>query len=76
MVATTPVETLALRREAFERLRVAHPAVEHMLVTILTAHARRLSAGLTEALYCRPRSEYSSVSPTSATSSGAAAREP
>lgn len=50
-LAITPVETFALNREAFERLRVDHPVVEHMLVTILSAHVRRLSDRLTEALY-------------------------
>jgi len=50
-LAITPAETLALNREAFERLRVDHPVVEHMLVTILSAHVRRLSDRLTEALY-------------------------
>jgi CRP-like cAMP-binding protein len=51
VVAMTPVETLALDRATFERLRGDHPAVERMLVTILSAHVRRLSDRLTEALY-------------------------
>jgi CRP/FNR family cyclic AMP-dependent transcriptional regulator len=51
VVAITPVETLVLNRDAFDRLRAEHPAVERMLVTILSAHVRRLSARLTEALY-------------------------
>jgi len=51
VVAITPVETLALDRGAFERLRTEHPVVERMLVTILSVHVRRLSDRLTEALY-------------------------
>lgn len=51
VVAITPVETMALDREAFERLRTEHPVVERMLVTILSAHVRRLTDRLTEALY-------------------------
>jgi CRP/FNR family transcriptional regulator, cyclic AMP receptor protein len=51
VLAITPVETLALNREAFERLCADHPVVEHMLVTILSTHVRRLSDRLTEALY-------------------------
>lgn len=50
-LAITPVQTLALNREAFERLCAEHAVVEHMLVTILSAHVRRLSDRLTEALY-------------------------
>jgi CRP-like cAMP-binding protein len=49
--AVTPVQTLALNRGAFQRLRADHPVVERMLVTILSAHVRRLSDRLTEALY-------------------------
>jgi CRP/FNR family cyclic AMP-dependent transcriptional regulator len=51
VLAITPAETLALNRGAFERLCGEHPVVEHMLVTILSAHVRRLSDRLTEALY-------------------------
>jgi CRP/FNR family cyclic AMP-dependent transcriptional regulator len=51
VIAITPVETLALDRGAFERLRTEHPVVERMLVTILSVHVRRLSDRLTEALY-------------------------
>jgi CRP-like cAMP-binding protein len=51
VVAITPVETLVLDRGAFEHLRTEHPVVERMLVTILSAHIRRLSDRLTEALY-------------------------
>ena len=51
VLAITSVETLALDRGTFERLRIDHPVVEHVLVTILSAHVRRLSARLTEALY-------------------------
>src|SRR5918994_1507688 len=51
VVAITPVETLALDRGAFERLRTEHPVVERILVTILSVHVRRLSDRLTEALY-------------------------
>lgn len=51
VLAITPVKTLALNREAFDRLCAEHPVVEHVLVTILSAHVRRLSDRLTEALY-------------------------
>jgi CRP-like cAMP-binding protein len=51
VVAITPVETLALDRDEFERLRTEHPVVERMLATILSVHVQRLSDRLTEALY-------------------------
>jgi CRP-like cAMP-binding protein len=53
VLAITPVQTLALNREVFDRLCAEHPVVEHILVTILSAHVRRLSDRLTEALYVR-----------------------
>jgi CRP-like cAMP-binding protein len=51
VVALEDVETMMLRREQFELLRTRHPAVERMLVEILAARVRRLSAHLVEALY-------------------------
>jgi CRP-like cAMP-binding protein len=51
VVALEDTETLALRREQFERLRVQHPGIDRMLVEILAARVRRLSAHLIEALY-------------------------
>jgi CRP/FNR family transcriptional regulator, cyclic AMP receptor protein len=44
-------ETLALRRDAFERLRAAHPVVERVLVAVLADQVRRLSERLVEALW-------------------------
>jgi CRP-like cAMP-binding protein len=51
VVALEDTETLALRREQFERVRTRHPGVDRMLVEILAARVRRLSAHLVEALY-------------------------
>jgi CRP-like cAMP-binding protein len=51
VVALEDSETLALRREQFERIRARHPGVDRMLVEILAARVRRLSAHLVEALY-------------------------
>jgi CRP/FNR family cyclic AMP-dependent transcriptional regulator len=51
VVALEPVETLVLRREQFERVRLRHPGVDRMLVEILAQRVRRLSAHLVEALY-------------------------
>jgi CRP-like cAMP-binding protein len=51
VVALEDTETLALRREPFERVRARHPGVDRMLVEILAARVRRLSAHLVEALY-------------------------
>src|SRR3954452_2264627 len=51
VVAMEAVETLVLRREHFERVRREHPGVDRMLVEILAARVRRLSAHLLEALH-------------------------
>ena len=51
VIALTTVETLALDRSSFERLRAEQPALEHVLVKILQGEVRRLSARLVEALY-------------------------
>jgi CRP-like cAMP-binding protein len=51
VVALEDSETLALRREQFERIRTRQPGVDRMLVEILAARVRRLSAHLVEALY-------------------------
>jgi CRP-like cAMP-binding protein len=51
VVALEDTETLALRRDHFERVRTRHPGVDRMLVEILAARVRRLSAHLVEALY-------------------------
>jgi CRP/FNR family cyclic AMP-dependent transcriptional regulator len=51
VVALEDVETMVLRREQFELLRTRHPGVERMLVEILAARVRRLSAHLVEALF-------------------------
>ena len=51
MVALDPVETLALLGEAFDELRLTHPAVDRMLVHALVTEVRRLSALLVEAHY-------------------------
>jgi CRP/FNR family cyclic AMP-dependent transcriptional regulator len=51
VVALEDSETLVLRREQFERIRARHPGVDRMLVEILAARVRRLSAHLVEALY-------------------------
>jgi CRP/FNR family cyclic AMP-dependent transcriptional regulator len=51
VVAMEDTETIALRREQFEQIRARHPGVNRMLVDILAARVRRLSAHLVEALY-------------------------
>ena len=51
IVALEAVETLTLRREAFQVLRERHPALDRGLVELLARRVRRLSAHLTEALY-------------------------
>lgn len=51
IVALEPVETLVLRREQFEALRVRFPAMDRMLIEVLARRVRRLSAHLVEALY-------------------------
>jgi CRP/FNR family cyclic AMP-dependent transcriptional regulator len=51
VVGLEDTETLVLRREQFEQVRARHPGVDRMLVEILAARVRRLSAHLVEALY-------------------------
>jgi CRP-like cAMP-binding protein len=51
VVALEPVETLAVDRAAFDRLRASQPAVERFLVEVLAREVRRLTAQVTEALY-------------------------
>jgi CRP-like cAMP-binding protein len=50
-VALEPVEVLALHRDRFEDVRRRYPSVDRMLVEVLAAQVRRLSASLVEALY-------------------------
>lgn len=49
--ALEPVEARTLSQPQFEELRRRHPAVDRLLVDILAAQVRRLSASLLEALY-------------------------
>jgi CRP-like cAMP-binding protein len=51
VVALDPVETLALLGDAFDDLRLTHPAVDRVLVHALVTEVRRLSALLVEAHY-------------------------
>ncbi|TMK22156.1 MAG: Crp/Fnr family transcriptional regulator [Actinobacteria bacterium] len=51
VIALEPVETLAIRRDDFDRLRTEHPSVQAFLVEVLSAEVRRLSGQVTEALY-------------------------
>jgi CRP/FNR family cyclic AMP-dependent transcriptional regulator len=51
VIALQPVETLALRRADFDRLRAQHPAVDSMLVSALSERVARLSDHLLEALF-------------------------
>ena len=51
VVAMEDTETLVLRREQFDQIRVRQPGVDRMLVEILAGRVRRLSAHLVEALY-------------------------
>lgn len=51
VVALEAVETLALHRGEFERMRQDEPQVEHLLVAVLAAQVRRLSAQVLDALY-------------------------
>ena len=51
VVALERGETLAIRREDFDTLRMEHPTVQAFLVQVLVAQVRRLSAQVTEALY-------------------------
>jgi CRP-like cAMP-binding protein len=50
-VALEPVEVLALHRDRFDDVRRRYPSVDRMLVEVLAAQVRRLSASLVEALY-------------------------
>lgn len=45
------LSVLALRREAFQSLRVDHPGIDSLLVEALTAETRRLTTLLSEAYY-------------------------
>ena len=50
-VALENVEVRALHRRQFDELRLAHPSVDRLLVELLAAQVRRLSAHLLDALY-------------------------
>jgi CRP/FNR family transcriptional regulator, cyclic AMP receptor protein len=51
VIALQPLETLALRRADFNRLRAEHPMVDSMLVTALSERVNRLTDHLLEALF-------------------------
>ena len=51
VVTLEPVQTLALAREAFERLLADHPSVLRLLVGALAARLRTTSRNLVDALY-------------------------
>jgi CRP-like cAMP-binding protein len=51
VVALEPVEVRTLHRAQFDELRRRHPGVDRLLVDVLAAQVRRLSAGLLDALY-------------------------
>lgn len=51
VVALERTETLSLHRDAFEQLRATHRSVDRMLIDVLAAQVRRLSAHLLEAMY-------------------------
>ncbi len=51
VVTLEPVQTLALAREAFERLLADHPSVLRLLVGALDARLRTTSRNLVDALY-------------------------
>ena len=51
VIALQPLETLALRRTDFDRLRAEHPMVDSMLVTALSERVNRLTDHLLEALF-------------------------
>ena len=51
VIALQPVETLALHRADFDRLRTEHPAIDSMLVTALSERVNRLTDHLLEALF-------------------------
>lgn len=50
-VALDPVETLCLHRDQLEAMRRADPSVDRVLIEVLAAEVRRLSARLVEALF-------------------------
>jgi CRP-like cAMP-binding protein len=50
-VALEKVEVRALHRRQFDELRQAHPSINRLLVELLAAQVRRLSAQLLDALY-------------------------
>jgi CRP-like cAMP-binding protein len=51
ITALEATETLTLSRDAFGALRRQHPAVDRLLVDVLSTEVRRLTARLAEALY-------------------------
>jgi CRP-like cAMP-binding protein len=51
VIALEPVETLSMDGARFDKLRRTNPSVEHLLVEVLAAQVRRLTAHLLEALY-------------------------
>jgi CRP-like cAMP-binding protein len=51
VIALQPLETLALRREDFDRLRANHPSVDSVLVKALSERVNRLTEQLLEALF-------------------------
>jgi len=51
VIALEPLETLALRRDDFSRLRADHPMVDSVLVTALSERVNRLTDQLVEALF-------------------------
>ena len=51
VISLQPVETLALHRAEFDRLRAEHPAVDSLLVTALSERVNRLTDHLLEALF-------------------------
>lgn len=51
VIALQPLETLALRRVDFDRLRAEHPMVDSVLVLALSERVNRLTTQLVEALF-------------------------
>ena len=51
VISLQPVETLALHRAEFDRLRAEHPAIDSLLVTALSERVNRLTDHLVEALF-------------------------
>lgn len=51
VISLQPVESLALHRTDFDRLRAEHPAVDSLLVTALSERVNRLTDHLLEALF-------------------------